>query len=267
MNTSSDVTAPDTTYVAGYSQIIPPTSSARRLRYRCRPARPRADDALPATALFCEAQPSEFAPAVSIPARSAGTNYHVHLRLDGSQSPGSSQIFNNHIPLDPELSGAVAISKKTPLINVTRGQLVPYVITVNNVAGLALTDVRIVDRFPAGFTYVEGSARLDGVPTEPTVAGRELAWSGLALATSAQHTVQLLLAVGAGVTEGEYVNRAQVVLTQSRAMRSPAKPRPPCASSRTPRSTARTSPARFSMTPIAMACRKTARLDCLACAS
>jgi hypothetical protein len=43
--------------------------------------------------------------------------------------PGTSQIFNNHIPLDPELSGSIAISKTTPLLNVTRGQLVPYVIT------------------------------------------------------------------------------------------------------------------------------------------
>jgi hypothetical protein len=36
-------------------------------------------------------------------ARSAGTTYYVHLMLDGSQMPGSSQIFNNHIPLDPQL--------------------------------------------------------------------------------------------------------------------------------------------------------------------
>jgi hypothetical protein len=79
------------------------------------------------------------------------------------------------------------------------------------VAGLALTDVTIVDRFPAGFTYVEGSARLDGVPTEPSLAGRELRWGGLSMTGASQHRLQLLLAVGAGVTEGEYVNRAQVV--------------------------------------------------------
>jgi uncharacterized repeat protein (TIGR01451 family) len=205
------VTAPGTTYTAGYSQIIPPTSDAATAALSVPACPGSADDALPATALYCEAQTSEFAPAASVPPRGAGTIHHVHLRLDGSQSPGSSQIFNNHIPLDPELSGAVAISKTTPLVNVTRGQLVPYVITVNNVAGLSLTDVQIVDRFPAGFTYVEGSARLDGVPTEPTIAGRELTWSGIAIAGSAQHTVQLLLAVGAGVSEGEFVNRAQVL--------------------------------------------------------
>jgi uncharacterized repeat protein (TIGR01451 family) len=125
--------------------------------------------------------------------------------------PGSSQIFNNHIPIDPELGGSMAISKTTPLLNVTRGQLVPYVITVNNVAGLLLTDVSIVDRIPAGFSYVEGSARLDGVPAEPSVAGRELRWDGLVIAGTEVRTVRLLLAVGAGVSEGEYVNRAQVV--------------------------------------------------------
>ena len=57
------------------------------------------------------------------------------------------------------------------MLNVSRGQLVPYVITLNNVSGLLLTDVTIVDRYPAGFSYVEGSARLDGAPSEPTDAG------------------------------------------------------------------------------------------------
>ena len=207
-----DVTVPPgTTYIAGYSQIIPPTSDASTAAFSEPACRGSPDDAIPGTALFCEVQPSEFAPAASVPPRSAGTIHHVHLRLDGSQPPGSSQIFNNHIALDPEVGGSIAISKTTPLLNVTRGQLVPYVITVNNVAGTLLTDVSIVDRFPAGFSYVEGSARLDGVPTEPSVAGRELSWNGLVIAGTEVRTVKLLLAVGAGVTEGEYVNRAQVV--------------------------------------------------------
>jgi hypothetical protein len=74
-----------------------------------------------------------------------------------------------------------------------------------------LGDVGIVDRFPAGFKYVEGSARIDGVPSEPVVNGRELAWSDLDVGTSGRVTLQLLLAVGGGVTEGEYVNRAWAV--------------------------------------------------------
>jgi large repetitive protein len=146
-----------------------------------------------------------------VAARSAGTNYYLNLGLDGSQVPGSSQIFNNHIPIDPQLAGTVAISKTTPLRDVTVGQLVPYVITVSNLASLQLTGVSVVDRMPPGFTYVKRSALLDGVPTEPTVTGRVLNWNNLTIATNQVRTLKLLLAVGAGVTQGEYVNRAQAV--------------------------------------------------------
>jgi len=125
--------------------------------------------------------------------------------------PGSSQLFNNHIPIDPRLGGAVAVTKTTPLLNIHRGQLVPYVITVSNSFGNDLTDVNIIDRFPAGFRYIAGSARFDDVPTEPAVLGRELVWSNLLLTVDGRHTIKLLLAAGAGITEGEFVNRAQAV--------------------------------------------------------
>jgi uncharacterized repeat protein (TIGR01451 family) len=207
-----EVTAPPgSTYIKGNSQIIPPRSDASTAAFSVPICPGSADDAVPTTTMFCEAQPSEAAPAASVTPRSAGTIYYVHLKLDGTQVPGSSQIFNNHIPLDPQLAGSIAISKTTPLLNVSRGQLVPYVITVNNVAGLTLTDVSIIDRFPAGFTYVKGSAVLDGVPTEPSVTGLALRWNGLVFSGTQVHTLKLLLAVGAGVTEAEYVNRAQAV--------------------------------------------------------
>ncbi|MEJ2385264.1 MAG: hypothetical protein P8Y54_12890 [Xanthomonadales bacterium] len=134
--------------------------------------------------------------------------------------PGSSQLFNNHIPVDPRLDGAVAVTKTTPMLHVTRGQLVPYVITVSNSFGADLRDVNIIDRFPAGFRYVEGSARFDDVPAEPIINGRELTWSGLVLDTDGRHEIKLLLAVGAGVTEGEFVNRALAMNALTGAMMS-----------------------------------------------
>ena len=206
------VTVPSgSAFSAGVSQIIPPASDASTAAFSV-PACPASpNDTIPGTASYCEVQPSEFQPAASVPARSAGTVYYLHVTLDGSQPPGSSQIFNNHIPVDPLVDGSVAIAKTTPRLNVTRGELVPYVITVNNLAGTLLTDVSIVDRFPAGFAYVPGSARVDDLPTEPSVAGRELRWDGLVIASTQARTVKLLLSVGAGVTEGEFVNRAQVV--------------------------------------------------------
>jgi uncharacterized repeat protein (TIGR01451 family) len=109
------------------------------------------------------------------------------------------------------VTSGLSISKTTPSKYVSRGQLVPYEISVNNPFGVAIADLGIVDRFPAGFHYVEASARVDGVALEPSVDGRQLTWSNLAVAGSSRVTLRLLLAVGAGVGEGEYVNRAQAI--------------------------------------------------------
>jgi uncharacterized repeat protein (TIGR01451 family)/fimbrial isopeptide formation D2 family protein len=204
------VSAPASNFVAGESQTIPATSGAATAAFSVPGCPGSVQDALPAVP-FCEAQQSEFAPPSSVPPRSAGTAYYLNLTLDNTAVPGSNQIYNNHIPVDPQLAGAFSITKTTPLLNVTRGQLVPYTITVGNLLGASLQGVQIVDRYPAGFRYVPGSARLDGVPTEPTVAAGQLVWNGVNFGSSDHRTIMVLLAVGAGVGEGEFVNRAQVI--------------------------------------------------------
>ena len=105
--------------------------------------------------------------------------------------------------------GALTVVKTTPLVEVTRGQLIPYTIVVTNVLTGPVQGAALVDSFPAGFRYVPGSARLDDVPTEPTMAGFQLSWTNLNFVGGAHHTIVLLLAVGAGVGEGQFVNRAQ----------------------------------------------------------
>jgi uncharacterized repeat protein (TIGR01451 family) len=205
------VQPPGDGFEPGYSQVIPPTSGPATAPLSVPTCPGGTFDALPATTAYCEAQPSELAPPASVPARSDATRYHVHLIFDAGQLPGTSQAFNNHIPLDQQLEGALAVTKTTPVVNVSRGQLVPYTITVNNVVGVELAGLTIIDRFPAGFRYVEGSANMDGVASEPAVNGLELTWSNVAVGATGQLTIKLLLAVGAGVSEGEYVNRAQVV--------------------------------------------------------
>ncbi len=206
-----EIGAPAAGYVPGYSEIIPPSSDAATAPLVVPACPGGADDAVPTTPQYCEAQPSEFAPPASVPARTAGTRYFVHLTLDDSRLPGSGQIFNNHIPLDPVLDGAVAITKTAASLLVSRGQLVPYEITLRNELGANLPDVTIVDRFPAGFRYVKGSARIDGKPAEPIVQDQELRWTDLGVGTSDRLRLVLLLAVGAGVNEGEFVNRVRAV--------------------------------------------------------
>jgi uncharacterized repeat protein (TIGR01451 family) len=203
---------PSTRYLAAVSALIPPQTSAATAAFDVPSCPASIDDAVLATAQHCESTASELQPPASVAAGTAGTVYRLHLTFDDSASPSSSQIFNNHIPLDLDLDESIDITKTTPLVHVARGQLVPYIITVTNGIDVTLPDVTIVDRFPAGFRYVEGSARLDGVPREPdTMVGRELSWTGLTVTPDNRHELKLLLAVGSGVGEGEFVNRAQAM--------------------------------------------------------
>jgi uncharacterized repeat protein (TIGR01451 family) len=204
------VAPPSSAYLSQVSAMIPPLSSAATAAFAVPTCPASIDDAVPATAQHCEATASEAQPPASVPA-GAGTNYHLHMLFDDSFVPGSSQIFNNHIPLDLDLDESISVTKTTPVVHVSRGQLVPYIITLTNGVGVSLPDVTVVDRFPAGFRYVENSARLDGVPTEPTLVGRELSWSGLTVTPDGRHELKLLLAAGSGVGEGEFVNRAQAM--------------------------------------------------------
>jgi uncharacterized repeat protein (TIGR01451 family) len=137
--------------------------------------------------------------------------------------------------------GALTVSKTTPLVDVTRGQLVPYTITVTNVLTGPVLGVALVDSFPAGFRYIKGSARLDDVPAEPTVSGFQLTWSNLSFAGGAHHTIVLLLAVGAGVGEGEFINRAQAFAEGGAALVN--RLQAPAAVTRAPRNRAQTPPA------------------------
>jgi uncharacterized repeat protein (TIGR01451 family) len=205
---------PPAAYMPGLSRVIPPMSHADTVSFSVPGCPGSASDAVALTGAYCEAQSSASAPGVGVPAASTGTNHYLNLSLDNGGMPGTSQIYNNHIAIDPRLGNAVTITKVAALQNVTRGQLVPYTITVTNTMPVTLTRLSVIDTFPAGFKYVPGSARIDGQNIEPTAAGNQLTWRNLQLATNAKRVIQLMLVVGSGVGEGQYVNRAQVFAPQ-----------------------------------------------------
>lgn len=181
---------------------------------------PVCTNTLPVTAIPDPAlvQNSNLAPAESVtlhdpatcPASSAGlaggagsTQYYFSFVLDGS----SADLVNNHIPLDPVMGGAIVMTKVSPKVNVTRGELVPYVLTARNTLGTSLADIAIEDQIPPGFQYVKGSAQVDGLPQEPEMEGRRLRWPARTMAGGQVVTVKLLLVVGSGVGFNEYVNQ------------------------------------------------------------
>ncbi|MCB5188709.1 DUF11 domain-containing protein [Methylobacillus caricis] len=133
----------------------------------------------------------------------AATRYYFSFTLDPASS---AELVNNHIPLDPIMGGIITITKVTPLVNVVRGDLVPYIITATSTVNIANID--ITDRLPPGFKYRSGSASVNAVRIEPEVNGRDLTWKNQTFAAGESKTYKLILVVGTGVGEGEYVNQA-----------------------------------------------------------
>ena len=202
------VTAP-AGYVQAPSALIPACTGTLVVGALPAPALVQnSDQAPPAGAPLHEA---EACPLLSsaLAGGAGSTQYYFSLHLDGS----SAHLVNNHIPLDP-VTGAIVVTKTTPLVNVAKGGLVPYTITATNTLDSKVVGVDVRDRMPAGFQYRRGSGsvRQDGgeafAAIEPEARGRELIWPDLRFAAREQKTFRAVLVVGAGVGEGEYTNLA-----------------------------------------------------------
>ena len=210
MNTRYKIQPPATGYVGTTSVIIAPVASVTAAAQDVINCPGTAADLVLATANHCENSVS-----ATLPASPAADNYYLKFLFNNT--PVRNQIFNNHIPIDPDLGGAVAISKVSGLQNVTRSQLVPYTITVTNTFNVQLDDLIIVDNFPAGFKYVTESSRVDKAEVEPVINNRRLIWDIQNLAVGESREIKLLLIVGSGVGEGEYINTAQMINTLTNA--------------------------------------------------
>jgi len=217
------ITPPATDYSLLPSTVITPQTDVTTAALDVPNCPGTADDDVAAPAGYCEVQVSELAPSLAVAPASAGTSYYLHITLNDVDVPGDSQIFNNHLPIDPVLTNAVAITKTSAFINVTRGKLVPYTITFTNNYGLDFNNASIIDNFPAGFKYIAGSARYNNgtteVQREPVRNGLQLTWANIDLPVGQIQSIKMLLIVGAGVKEGPYINKVYVfdTLTNSSA--------------------------------------------------
>ncbi len=116
------------------------------------------------------------------------------------------------IPVDPGAIAGLFIQKSASRTVVELGEFADYTVTVNNNAGVALNraDVFVVDNLPAGFTYVAGSARLEGKPiADPTgKGGPRITFNVGRMAVAQQIKVTYRVRVGPGALQGDGVNRA-----------------------------------------------------------
>lgn len=202
-NYSIGVTPPAGRYMPGPSALIPVCPGALQVGSVPDPALVQNTDSAPPIGIgnveTCPTASSGLAAGLDT------TQYFFTFAL----TPGvSSDVLNNHVPIDPILGGALAVTKTTPLVNVVRGDLVPYTITVTNTLEATLTNVDVRDLLPPGFAYRTGTATLNGAPLEPERTGRQLTWRDQVFAARESKVYKLVLVVGSGVSEGEYVNQA-----------------------------------------------------------
>jgi uncharacterized repeat protein (TIGR01451 family) len=200
------VTPPTGRYMPGPSSLIPACPGALQVGALPDPALMQSSAAAPAIGIGnVETCPT----ASSGLAAGLGTTQHF---FTFTLTPGvSADVLNNHVPIDPILGGALAITKTTPLVNVTRGDLVPYTITVTNALAATLTNVDVRDLLPPGFAYRSGTATLNGISQDPERVGRQLSWRDQTFTPRETKVYKLVLVVGSGVSEGEYVNQAFAV--------------------------------------------------------
>jgi uncharacterized repeat protein (TIGR01451 family) len=132
---------------------------------------------------------------------------------------GARPVVNNHIPLDRQGTGtAIELRKTTSKLTVKKGEPVPYVITARNASSGPIGNVALADTLPPGFKYLEGSLTVQTLPNgpviavRPTVAGRQLTLPDQSFVLGETKRISMVLAVGVGVGDGQYVN--SVVATQ-----------------------------------------------------
>jgi len=152
-------------------------------------------------------QPQAAAPTGDV---GPATSYFLTLT---SGSAGAN-VIHNHIPLDPALPTGIALSKTGDRSTAEIGDSVRYSITVRVTAGAVPRHTTVVDRLPAGFTYIRGTAMVGDTPiadptsTSPGGVGPTLAFN-LGPLTGGQAVLRYRVRVDVGALQGDGVNRAQ----------------------------------------------------------
>ncbi len=133
---------------------------------------------------------------------------------------GNPDVVNNHIPLDPLGAGAgsgLLVSKTATRQSAEIGDFIDYTVKVQNANAAALPNAVLRDTLPRGFSYVAGSARLNGVVFPDPAPGTVLQFNLGVLPPATTLTVTYRTRIGPGAQQGDGINRAQATsgITQS----------------------------------------------------
>ncbi len=135
------------------------------------------------------------------------TRYYLEVTL-GS---GVAVPVHNHIPLDPQVAPGLVITKVGDRKTVEVGDSLMYTITIRQTAGAAMGTVNVIDRLPRGFTFIDGTARVDGggIANPLGRPGPTLVFDVGPLAVGQQKLLTYRVRVGVGSQQGDGINRAR----------------------------------------------------------
>lgn len=202
-----------TTFPAGYipaaSALIPTCTGSVTVAGAPDPALVQAQNSAPGAAnavhnpATCPGTTAALAPV-----NQATTQYFMSFTIT---VPGSANVLNNHIPLDPFGANVLAITKSGSASVVELGDSLQYTIAVRNLSAGAMSAVTVVDTLPAGFRYIPGTGLLAGVKlADPTGGvGPVLNFNLGTVAARSTATFSYRVRVGVGAQQGNGINRAQ----------------------------------------------------------
>ena len=181
-------------YLPGTAASIPPQSGALEVT-GCAP------DVVLGGSCQLQAQPGA-------PAAGAPTPYYLRFLI----AAGDPDVVHNHIPLDPVpvvLPAELSIAKLAASRIAIRGGQMSYTIRVSNPTAAAVGPVRITDRAPSGFTFVDGSGSVNGAAAVPVIDGRDVSFANITVPANARIDIVLKLTVPVNAGPGDFVNEAR----------------------------------------------------------
>lgn len=114
------------------------------------------------------------------------------------------------IPLDPEGTALFSLVKSANKKELMTGEVVTYRLTITSNSAVAVADLRINDRIPAGFKYIKGKTLLNGSKVSDPTGNRNLYFNLPTLSADSTTVLRYQLVVGSGVSPGKYSNTAYI---------------------------------------------------------
>ncbi|MFO1191489.1 MAG: SdrD B-like domain-containing protein [Rhodoferax sp.] len=196
-------------YIPQPSALIPVCTNTATVAGAPDPALIQAQDTAPAGAntvhdpATCPASTAALAPG-----NQGTTQYFTSFAIT---VPGSANVLNNHIPLDPFGANVLAITKTGSASVVELGDSLQYTVAVRNRSAGPLSAVTVVDTLPAGFRYIPGTTRIGAVAQADPGGGvgPVLTFNLGNMAASSTITITYRVRVAVGAQQGNGINRAQ----------------------------------------------------------